>query len=112
MAPNASKYAAYSVSLIRFNAGGATPSRSGWPFLLIMRVVSVGSFDPQELEQFRAGHEEFAPQHPTRTQFAALDHPIDAEIMDAQKLGGFLDGIGKPLCLCQSLRQRWTCDIR
>jgi len=76
-----------------------------------MRVVSVGSFDPQELEQFRAGHEEFAPQHPTRTQFAALDHPIDAEIMDAQKLGGFLDGIGKPLCLCQSWRQRWRYDV-
>src|ERR1017187_5902108 len=106
MAPNASKYAAYSVSLIRFNAGGATPSRSGWPFLLIMRVVSVSSFDPQELEQFRTRHEEFAPQHPTRTQFAALDHPVDAEVVDARQLGGFLDGIRQPLGLHQSWRQR------
>ena len=43
-------------SLIRFNEGGATPCR-GWPFLLIMRFLSVRSFGLQEFEQFRARHE-------------------------------------------------------
>jgi hypothetical protein len=71
-----------------------------------MRVFSVGSFDPQELEQFRARDKEFAPQHPTRTQFAALDHPVDAEVVDAQQLGGFLDGIRQTFRLHQSWRER------
>jgi hypothetical protein len=90
IAPNASKYAEYSASLILFREGGVIPSR-GWLFLLIMRLLSARSFNLQEFEQFRARHEQLSPQHPACAQFPALDHPINTEVVDAQKLCGLIN---------------------
>jgi hypothetical protein len=33
----------------------------------------------------------------TGAQLSALNQPINAEVIHAQKIGGFLKGIGKPL---------------
>jgi len=58
-------------------------------------------FRLQEFEQFGAWHEQLAAQHPADFEFAALNEPINAEIIDAKQVSRFLDGIGKPLGLPQ-----------
>ncbi len=51
----------------------------------------------QQPQQFRSRHEKFAAKRTTGAQFSALDQSINAEVIDSEKIGGFLYGIGEPL---------------
>ena len=42
-------------------------------------------------------YEKFATQRTTGAQFAALDQPVNAEVINSEKIGGFFYGIGEPL---------------
>ena len=68
---------------------------------LHLRVVSVGgcwivfqtwrfSLGFQELEQFCARHEQLAAKCPASLEFSALNQSVNAEIIDAKQIGGFL----------------------
>jgi hypothetical protein len=53
------------------------------------------SFGFQKFDQFGAGHEQLATHCPAHFQFAPLDEAVNAEIIDAQEIGGFLHGVGQ-----------------
>ena len=61
-----------------------------------LTATAGASFRLQELEQFGAWHKQFATQRPAHFQFTALNEPVHTEIIDAQQVGGFLNGIGQP----------------
>ena len=57
-----------------------------------LTVVHRGaSFGFEELEQFRTWHQQLATKGATNLQFPALNQAIDAEIVHAQHLSGFLN---------------------
>ena len=58
-----------------------------------MRLVDL--LGPQELEKFGSRHEELAAQCSASLEFAALNEPVHAEIIDAKQVGSFLHRIGQ-----------------
>lgn len=53
--------------------------------------------DLKQPHQFRSRDEQFAPQRTTSAKFSPLNEPIDTEIIDAEKIGSLLNGIGESL---------------
>jgi hypothetical protein len=51
----------------------------------------------QQPEELRSRYEKFATQRTTGAQFAALDQPVNAEVINAEKISCFFYGIGEPL---------------
>lgn len=58
-----------------------------------------GSVRFQKPEKFGTRNKQLAAQGAAHFQFAALNEPIDAEIIHAKQVGGFLDGISEPFGL-------------
>ena len=54
------------------------------------------SFGLQQLQLFGARDEQLAAQRPAGFEFAALDEPVNAEVIHAEHVGGFLNGICQP----------------
>lgn len=51
----------------------------------------------QQPEELGSRYEQFTAQRTTGAQFAALDQPVDAEVIDPEQIGRFLNGIREPL---------------
>ena len=66
------------------------------------KFANVPLFRVQQSKKFRAWNEKLSTQHPARLQFSPLDKPIDAEIIHAQHLSGFAEGIGDSFVWCFS----------
>ena len=56
-------------------------------------MILTVSFRREQLQQFSARDEQLAAQGAAGFEFATLDQPVNAEIIDAEHIGRFLDGI-------------------
>jgi hypothetical protein len=62
----------------------------------------------QQPQKFCARHQQFAAKRTARPQFATLNEPINAEVVDAKKIGSLLNGIGKPLLFRNGRLGHWS----
>lgn len=53
--------------------------------------------DFQQAQEFRARHEQFPTKSTTRAKLPALNQSINAEVIHAEKVSGFLHRVGEPL---------------
>ena len=100
-------------SLENDKAPGTTPAlrvqQHGHPFPLVRlrpndwlmicqtRHQPLGASGFQQLEQFRARHEQLSAQCSAYFQFAAFDESVNAKIIDAQQIGCLLHRVGQSL---------------
>jgi hypothetical protein len=57
----------------------------------------VASFGFQQFEHFSPGHKQFSTHRATNFEFPELDQSVNTEIIDAEHVGHFMNGIGQPL---------------
>lgn len=60
----------------------------------------------QQSQKFGTRNEQFAPQRPANTELSTLNKTVDAEIIDAKKIGCLLNRVGQTFGLRRLRGQR------